>query len=158
MLLRCYELLSRNEPLREHYRGRFRHILVDEFQDTNRLQYLWLKLLAGTGNSIFGVGDDDQSIYAFRGARSGNMLDFEKDFRVEKIIKLEQNYRSHGNILDAANALIRNNQARLGKSLWTSEGSGEPLRQYEAMTDIEEASYIVDEIRQWDAVVSGIGD
>ncbi|MFN0038194.1 MAG: UvrD-helicase domain-containing protein [Burkholderiales bacterium] len=148
LLLRCYELLSRNEPLREHYRGRFRHILVDEFQDTNRLQYLWLKLLAGTGNSIFGVGDDDQSIYAFRGARSGNMLDFEKDFRVEKVIKLEQNYRSHGNILDAANALIRNNQIRLGKNLWTSEGSGEPLRQYEAMTDIEEASYIVDEIRQ----------
>ena len=148
LLLRCYELLSRNEPLREHYRGRFRHILVDEFQDTNRLQYQWLKLLAGTGNSIFGVGDDDQSIYAFRGARSGNMLDFEKDFRVEKVIKLEQNYRSQGNILDAANALIRNNQVRLGKNLWTSEGSGEPLRQYEAMTDLEEASYIVDEIRQ----------
>ncbi len=148
LLLRCYELLSRNEILREHYRARFRHILVDEFQDTNRLQYLWLKLLAGPSNTIFAVGDDDQSIYAFRGARSGNMLDFERDFRVEKVIKLEQNYRSHGNILDAANALIRQNQSRLGKNLWTSEGSGEPLRLYEAATDLEEADYILDEVRQ----------
>ncbi len=147
LLLRCYELLSKNELLREHYRGRFQHILVDEFQDTNRLQYMWLKLLAGSGNSIFGVGDDDQSIYAFRGARSGNMLDFERDFHVEKVIKLEQNYRSQGNILDAANALIRNNHSRLGKNLWTSEGSGESLRLFEAMTDLEEADYILDEVR-----------
>jgi len=148
LLLRCYELLSRNEILREHYRARFKHILVDEFQDTNRLQYLWLKLLAGPSNTIFAVGDDDQSIYAFRGARSGNMLDFERDFRVDKVIKLEQNYRSHGNILDAANALIRHNQARLGKNLWTSEGAGEQLRLYEALTDLEEADYILDEVRQ----------
>ncbi len=148
LLLRCYELLGRNELLREHYRGRFKHILVDEFQDTNRLQYQWLKLLAGPDNTIFAVGDDDQSIYAFRGAHAGNMLDLEKDFRIEKVIKLEQNYRSHGNILDAANALIRHNRTRLGKNLWTSEGGGEPLRAYEAMTDIEEATYIVDEVRQ----------
>jgi DNA helicase-2/ATP-dependent DNA helicase PcrA len=148
LLLRCYELLGGNELLREHYRGRFKHILVDEFQDTNRLQYQWLKLLAGPNNTIFGVGDDDQSIYRFRGAHAGNMLDLEKDFRIEKVIKLEQNYRSHGNILDAANALIRHNRTRLGKNLWTSEGSGEPLRVYEAMTDVEEAACMVEEVRQ----------
>ena len=148
LLLRCFELLAKNEILREHYRARFKYILVDEFQDTNRLQYLWLKLLAGPNNSIFGVGDDDQSIYAFRGARAGNMLDFEKDFHVGKVIKLEQNYRSQGNILDAANALISNNQARLGKNLWTAQGSGEPLRLYEAVTDLEEAGYVLDEVRQ----------
>jgi len=147
LLLRCYELLGRNELLRDHYRGRFKHILVDEFQDTNRLQYHWLKLLAGPNNTIFAVGDDDQSIYAFRGAHAGNMLDLERDFRIEKIIKLEQNYRSHGNILDAANALIRHNRTRLGKNLWTSEGSGEPLRVYEAMTDLEEAGYVLEEVR-----------
>jgi DNA helicase II / ATP-dependent DNA helicase PcrA len=147
LLLRCFELLQKNETLRAHYQARFRHILVDEFQDTNRLQYYWLRLLAGSGNSVFAVGDDDQSIYAFRGARSGNMLDFEKDFAVEKVIKLEQNYRSHGNILDAANALIRHNRTRLGKNLWTSEGKGEPLRVFEAVTDSEEAVYILDEVR-----------
>ena len=148
LLLRCFELLSRNEILREHYRARFKHILVDEFQDTNRLQYFWLKLLAGPSNSIFAVGDDDQSIYAFRGARAGNMLDFEQDFHIERVIKLEQNYRSQGNILDAANALIRNNRSRLGKNLWTSQGSGEPLRLYEAVTDFEEAAYILEEVKQ----------
>ncbi|KPK32415.1 MAG: DNA helicase II [Betaproteobacteria bacterium SG8_40] len=147
LLLRCYELLQKNEILRSHYQNRFKHILVDEFQDTNRLQYMWLKLLAGPDSTIMAVGDDDQSIYAFRGARSGNMLDFESDFGVEKVIKLEQNYRSHGNILDAANALIRNNRARLGKNLWTSEGKGELLRVYEAATDVDEAAYILDEVR-----------
>jgi DNA helicase-2/ATP-dependent DNA helicase PcrA len=124
LLLRCYELLSRNEPIRSHYQQRFRHILVDEFQDTNTLQYKWLKLLAGGHNAIFAVGDDDQSIYAFRGANVGNMADFEREFRVQNVIRLEQNYRSHGNILDAANALIRHNARRLGKNLWTSEGTG----------------------------------
>ena len=147
LLLRSYELLSRNEALREHYRGRFRHILVDEFQDTNRLQYRWLQQLAGADNAIFAVGDDDQSIYAFRGANSANMQDLQRDFRIEKVIKLEQNYRSHGHILDAANALIRHNRRRLGKNLWTSEGKGEPLRVYEALTDLEEAGFIVDEVR-----------
>jgi len=147
LLLRCHELLSRNELLRDHYRGRFRHILVDEFQDTNRLQYLWLRLLAGGENAVFAVGDDDQSIYAFRGASAANMQDLQKDFAVEKVIKLEQNYRSHGHILDAANALIEHNERRLGKNLWTSEGKGEPLRVYEAGTDLDEAGFIVDEVK-----------
>jgi len=148
LLLRCYELLQRNAQLREHYQARFRHILVDEFQDTNPLQYRWLKLLAGQNNAIFAVGDDDQSIYAFRGANVGNMQDFLRDFRIENVIKLEQNYRSHGNILDAANALISNNPNRLGKNLWTDAHKGEPIRVYEAPTDIDEAGFIVEEIQQ----------
>ncbi|MHB1238327.1 MAG: UvrD-helicase domain-containing protein, partial [Gallionella sp.] len=168
LLLRSYELLSRNAAIREHYQERFRHILVDEFQDTNKLQYQWLKLLAGAGeycrpppqsspggrgsdserqSSIFAVGDDDQSIYAFRGAHVGNMQELTRDFHVENIIKLEQNYRSHGNILDAANALISNNRSRLGKNLWTAENGGELLRVYEAPTDVEEAGFIVSEIQ-----------
>ncbi|MFA6920762.1 MAG: UvrD-helicase domain-containing protein [Gallionella sp.] len=148
LLLRCYELLSRDAALREHYQERFKHILVDEFQDTNPLQYQWLKLLAGGHNSLFAVGDDDQSIYAFRGANVGNMQELLKDFHVEAVIKLEQNYRSHGNILDAANALISNNRNRLGKNLWTSESGGEKLRVMEAPTDVDEAAFIVSEINQ----------
>ncbi len=169
LLLRCFELLSRNQGLREHYQARFKHILVDEFQDTNPLQYRWLKLLAGAGDrqhppphtspvgrgderekqsSIFAVGDDDQSIYAFRGANVGNMQELLRDFHVENVIKLEQNYRSHGNILDAANALIANNKNRLGKNLWTSENGGEQLRVYEAETDVDEARFIVEEIQE----------
>ncbi|KWF30032.1 UvrD-helicase domain-containing protein [Burkholderia pseudomultivorans] len=147
LLLRCYELLAYNAPLRAHYQARFRHILVDEFQDTNKLQYAWLKMLAGGENAIFAVGDDDQSIYAFRGANVGNMRDFEDEFRVRNLIKLEQNYRSHGNILDAANQLISNNAHRLGKNLRTDAGHGEPVRVYEASTDAQEASWIVEEIR-----------
>ncbi len=147
LLLRSYELLERNEPLRHHYQQRFRHILVDEFQDTNVLQYRWLKLLAGGEATLFCVGDDDQSIYAFRGAEVGNMRDFEREFRVENVIRLEQNYRSHGNILDAANAIIKNNAARLGKNLWTEAGAGEPIRVYEAFNDTEEARWIVEEVK-----------
>jgi superfamily I DNA/RNA helicase len=266
LLLRSYELLERNEPLRRHYQQRFRHILVDEFQDTNLLQYAWLKLLAGHGERrsaaeppqggtlhhtersepssppslgrgaggsvvgsaaeppqggtlhhtersepssppslgrgaggsaispvagppqdrtargeaapamspeaqspvfssrsddeiappregfgggacIFAVGDDDQSIYAFRGAEVGNMRALEREFAVENVIRLEQNYRSHGNILDAANALIKNNRGRLGKNLWTDAGAGEPIRVFEAFSDIEEARFVVDEAR-----------
>jgi DNA helicase-2/ATP-dependent DNA helicase PcrA len=147
LLLRCYELLLRNEPVRGHYQERFRHILVDEFQDTNTLQYKWLKLLAGQHNAIFAVGDDDQSIYAFRGANVGNMADFEREFKVRNVIRLEQNYRSHGNILDAANALIRHNARRLGKNLWTSEGTGEPVRVFEAGSDGLEAAWLVDEVK-----------
>ncbi|AMC35692.1 UvrD-helicase domain-containing protein [Janthinobacterium sp. B9-8] len=145
LLLRCYELLSKNESLREHYQSRFRHILVDEFQDTNKLQYAWLKLLAGQNNALFAVGDDDQSIYAFRGANVGNMHDFQSDFAVKHVIRLEQNYRSQGNILEAANAVISNNRSRLGKELWTSEPAGEPIRVFEAATDFEEAAFIVEE-------------
>ncbi|MDD3884462.1 MAG: 3'-5' exonuclease [Gallionella sp.] len=148
LLLRCYELLQRNAQLREHYQARFRHILVDEFQDTNPLQYRWLKLLAGQNNAIFAVGDDDQSIYAFRGANVGNMQDLLRDFRIENVIKLEQNYRSHGNILDAANALISHNPNRLGKNLWTDAHKGEQIRVYEASTDIDEAGFIVEEVQQ----------
>ncbi len=147
LLLRSYELLSRNEPLLRHYQERFRHILVDEFQDTNKLQYQWLKLLAGQHAALFCVGDDDQSIYAFRGADVGNMRDFEREFKVKNMIRLEQNYRSHGNILDAANAIIRNNPQRLGKNLWTQAGSGEPIRVYEAYSDNDEARWIVEEVK-----------
>jgi DNA helicase II / ATP-dependent DNA helicase PcrA len=145
LLLRNFELLSRNEILREHYSQRFRHILVDEFQDTNRLQYRWLKLIAGRSSFLFAVGDDDQSIYRFRGANVGNMADFERDFNVRKVVRLEQNYRSHGNILDAANALISNNRNRLGKNLWTSAGQGEPLRVFEGESDNDEARWLVQE-------------
>ena len=147
LLLRSYELLERNEPLRRHYQERFRHVLVDEFQDTNKLQYRWLKLLAGGGANLFCVGDDDQSIYAFRGADVGNMADFEREFKVTNLIRLEQNYRSHGNILDAANAIIKNNPSRLGKNLWTEAGSGEPIRIYESYSDGDEARWIVEEVK-----------
>src|SRR5262249_10266647 len=147
LLLRSYELLARNETLHEHYRARFRHVLVDEFQDTNRLQYKWLKLLTGPGSAIFAVGDDDQSIYAFRGASSANMHDLQRDFAIDRVIKLEQNYRSHGHILDAANALIGHNRRRLGKNLWTSEGHGEKVRIYEAQSDGYEAAWLLEEIR-----------
>ncbi|MGL4407734.1 MAG: UvrD-helicase domain-containing protein [Zoogloea sp.] len=151
LLLRCYELLERNEPIRRHYQSRFRHILVDEFQDTNVLQYRWLKLLADNGQTgsacLFCVGDDDQSIYRFRGAEVGNMRDFERDFRVTDVVRLEQNYRSQGNILDAANALITHNSRRLGKNLWTDQGAGEPIRVYEAYTDTDEARFVVEEIQ-----------
>jgi DNA helicase-2/ATP-dependent DNA helicase PcrA len=147
LLLRCYELLQRNEILCAHYQSRFRHILVDEFQDTNRLQYRWLKLLAGQDNAIFAVGDDDQSIYAFRGANVGNMADLEREFRVQNVIRLEQNYRSHGNILNAANALIAHNRKRLGKNLWTAAGDGEPLRIYEAQSDGYAAPFVADAVQ-----------
>ncbi len=147
LLLRTYELLSRNQPLREHYQARFRHILVDEFQDTNDLQYKWLKLLAGNQGAVFAVGDDDQSIYAFRGANVGNMALFEREFRVENLIKLEQNYRSHGHILDSANTLIANNSKRLGKNLRTDAGHGEPVRIFEASSDLQEAQWIIEQAK-----------
>jgi len=147
LLLRTYELMTRNQPLREHYQARFKHILVDEFQDTNNLQYAWLKLMAGEHNAVFAVGDDDQSIYAFRGANVGNMAAFEREFRVQNLIKLEQNYRSHGHILDAANILIANNSRRLGKNLRTDAGHGEQVRVYEASSDIQEAQWVIEEAK-----------
>jgi DNA helicase-2/ATP-dependent DNA helicase PcrA len=147
LLLRSYELLKRNEILRAHYGQRFQHILVDEFQDTNRLQYRWLKLFGGQGACFFCVGDDDQSIYTFRGANVGNMMEFEREFKVASVIRLEQNYRSHGNILDAANALIANNRNRLGKNLWTDAGAGEPIRVFEGESDMDEARWIVEEVQ-----------
>ncbi len=147
LLLRTYEVLSRNRALREHYQARFRHILVDEFQDTNDLQYKWLKLMAGSQAAVFAVGDDDQSIYAFRGANVGNMAAFEREFQIEHLIKLEQNYRSHGHILDAANHLIAFNTQRLGKNLHTDQGHGEPIRVYEATSDLLEAQWMMEEAR-----------
>jgi DNA helicase-2/ATP-dependent DNA helicase PcrA len=150
LMLRTYELLRDNDPLREHYQRRFRHVLVDEFQDTNRLQYAWLKMFAPPGRGdqgVFAVGDDDQSIYAFRGAKVGNMADFEREYRVQKIIKLEQNYRSFGNILDAANALIAHNAQRLGKNLRTEAGPGEPVRVFESTSDFAEAQWLLEEVQ-----------
>ena len=156
LMLRSYEVLRDNDPVREHYQRRFRHILIDEFQDTNRLQYAWIKMfsappvegLSGPGNAVFAVGDDDQSIYAFRGARVGNMTDFVREFRVRHQIKLEQNYRSASNILDSANELISHNSHRLGKSLRTDAGAGEPVRVFEATSDFAEAQWMVDEMKQ----------
>ena len=153
LMLRSYELLRDNDAVREHYRRRFRHLLIDEFQDTNRLQYAWIKLIAGlpaegNGGAILAVGDDDQSIYAFRGARVGNMADFVREFAVQHQIKLEQNYRSHSNILDAANALIGHNRQRLGKNLRTDAGAGELVRVLEAPSDFAEAEWVVEELRQ----------
>ncbi len=147
LLLRTYELLSRNQILREHYQARFHHILVDEFQDTNDLQYKWLKLMAGQLGAVFAVGDDDQSIYAFRGANVGNMAAFEREFQVENLIKLEQNYRSHGHILDTANTLIEHNSKRLGKNLRTDAGHGELVRIFEASSDLQEAQWITEEAK-----------
>jgi len=148
LMLRTYELMRDNTALREHYQRRFRHILVDEFQDTNRLQYAWLKVFAGPDTAVLAVGDDDQSIYAFRGAQVGNMADFEREFRVQNVIKLERNYRSFGNILDAANELISRNSRRLGKNLRTEAGPGEPVRVYEATSDFGEAQWFVEEAQQ----------
>ena len=157
LMLRSYELLRDHEPVRVHYQRRFRHILVDEFQDTNRLQYAWLKQLAGQevdgrfvpgDSAVLAVGDDDQSIYAFRGARVGNMADFVREFAVRHQIKLEQNYRSHAHILNAANHLIEHNQGRLGKQLRTDQGEGEPVRVMEAPTDFAEAQWVVEELQQ----------
>ena len=151
LLLRCFELLTNHHGIRDHYRRRFSHLLVDEFQDTNALQYRWLRELAGPNSAMFAVGDDDQSIYAFRGANVANMQHFERDFARPdlpvRLIKLEQNYRSHGHILDAANALIKNNTTRLGKNLWTSEGHGELVRAFAAPSDLDEAAFIVDVVK-----------
>ena len=158
LLLRAYELLERNELLRQHYQERFHHILVDEFQDTNALQYRWLRLFAGLQTALFAVGDDDQSIYAFRGANTGNMAEFERDYAQGRVIKLEQNYRSHGHILDAANALIARNTQRLGKNLWTEDGKGERLRLFQGYSDQEEAAFVVDEIRQLERAGARLGD
>ena len=156
LMLRSYELLRDQDAIRAHYQRRFKHILIDEFQDTNKLQYAWIKMfspppMAGVDmqghNAVFAVGDDDQSIYAFRGARVGNMADFVREYRVAHQIKLEQNYRSVSNILDAANHLIGHNQRRLGKNLRTEAGAGELVRINESVSDFAEAQWVVDEIK-----------
>ena len=147
LLLRAFEVLRDNAALRAHYQERFSHILVDEFQDTNELQYAWLKLLARPQTVMMAVGDDDQSIYAFRGAKVENMRLFEQEFAQNHVIKLEQNYRSYGHILNAANELISQNDNRLGKNLWTDRGHGEPIRIYEATSDYAESDYVIEEIK-----------
>ena len=147
LMLRSYELLQTNPLLRQHYQNRFNHILVDEFQDTNKLQYAWLKLMAGERAALFAVGDDDQSIYRFRGADVGNMAALLNEFQIEAPIKLEQNYRSHANILSAANAVISNNAERLGKNLRTDAETGEKIRFFAAPTDFDEAQFVIDEAK-----------
>ncbi|RTZ58548.1 MAG: DNA helicase II [Gammaproteobacteria bacterium] len=148
LLLRAWEMLKSSEPLRAHYQKRFQHILVDEFQDTNSIQYSWLRLLAGGHKNLFVVGDDDQSIYGWRGAKVENILKFERDYPGAKTVRLEQNYRSTGNILKAANAVIDNNDTRLGKNLWTDAGEGEKVRLYAAYNEVDEARYVVDQIQK----------
>lgn len=147
LMLRSYEMLLANETLRRHYQNRFNHILIDEFQDTNKLQYAWLKLMAGESAALFAVGDDDQSIYRFRGAHIGNMNALMDEFDIEAPIKLEQNYRSVGNILAAANAVIENNDERLGKNLRTDAELGDKIRFFSAPTDFDEALFIIDEAK-----------
>ena len=147
LLVKSYELLKNNQTLLDQYQKKFRHILVDEFQDTNRIQYDWIKILHSQSNHVFCVGDDDQSIYGWRGARIENIQKIESDFKPIQIIKLEQNYRSTGNILSASNALIANNQNRLEKSLWTESGDGDLINVFNARTETDEAQYVVSEIQ-----------
>jgi DNA helicase-2/ATP-dependent DNA helicase PcrA len=149
LLLRVLELIRDNDDIREHYQRRFAHILVDEFQDTNAIQYAWLRLMAGAATPVFVVGDDDQSIYGWRGARIENIHHFEQDFANTRVIKLEQNYRSTGTILKAANALIENNHSRLGKELWTQSDDGEPIMFYSAYNEKDEARFVIDRIENW---------
>lgn len=149
LLLRAHELFQKRPDVLAHYRERFRHILVDEFQDTNAIQYAWLRLLAGDSGMVFAVGDDDQSIYGWRGAKVENLHQFCKDLRDVHLIRLEQNYRSTATILKAANALIDHNTGRLGKELWTAGAQGEPIRLYGAFNELEEARFVVEHIRQW---------
>ncbi len=149
LLLRAYELWRDNPALLQHYRTRFKHVLVDEFQDTNAIQYKWLMLLTAQGGMPFVVGDDDQSIYRWRGARVENLNQFRRDFPQAVLYKLEQNYRSTGTILKAANALIANNAGRLGKTLWTSGEDGDRVKLYAAFNERDEADFVVNRIREW---------
>ena len=149
LLLRALELWKNNPDVLQHYQQRFGHILVDEFQDTNAVQYAWLRLLAGDVSAVTAVGDDDQSIYGWRGAKVENILSYERDFADTKIVKLEQNYRSTSNILNAANAVIAKNSGRLGKNLWTDAGEGETIALYAAFNEHDESRYIADRLTSW---------
>ena len=156
LLLRAFELFRDNRSLVEHYRRRFQHVLVDEFQDTNAIQYAWLRLLApatpdadGRASYPFVVGDDDQAVYGFRGARPENLQDFRRDYPDAQLFRLEQNYRSTATILEAANGLIAHNAGRLGKNLWTSGAKGEPIRLYTAFNERDEAEFVTHRIREW---------
>jgi DNA helicase-2/ATP-dependent DNA helicase PcrA len=149
LLLRSHELWLKHPALLQHYQQRFRHILVDEFQDTNAIQYAWLRMLVGKEGYITVVGDDDQSIYGWRGARIENIQNFDKDFSAADLIRLEQNYRSTANILEAANKLIAKNSGRLGKELWTEGKEGEKISLYGAFNEQDEARFIVGQIEKW---------
>ena len=149
LLLRSFELWREQPALLAHYQRRFRHLLVDEFQDTNAIQYQWIRRLAGGDGQPFIVGDDDQSIYGWRGARVENILRFQRDFPGTTVFRLEQNYRSTATILNAANALIANNTGRMGKTLWTAGERGEPIRVYTAFNERDEADFVVERIREW---------
>jgi DNA helicase-2/ATP-dependent DNA helicase PcrA len=149
LLLRAHELWRDNADLLAHYQRRFQHLLVDEFQDTNAIQYGWLRLLAGSSGVPFVVGDDDQSIYRWRGARVEHIHRFQKDFPGTHVVKLEQNYRSTATILNAANAVIANNNSRMGKKLWTEGAEGEPIRVYSAYNERDEADFVIGRLRDW---------
>jgi DNA helicase-2/ATP-dependent DNA helicase PcrA len=149
LLLRAHELWLEHPTLLDHYRRRLQHLLIDEFQDTNAIQYAWVRMLAGDTGRVFVVGDDDQSIYGWRGARVENVHHFVRDFPDVQTVRLEQNYRSTGVILDAANALIAHNQARMGKSLWTAGERGRAIALYAAFNEQDEARYVVEQIQQW---------
>jgi DNA helicase-2/ATP-dependent DNA helicase PcrA len=149
LLLRVYILLKTNQEVLNHYQRRFSHILVDEFQDTNEVQYQFLRLLADGGANFMSVGDDDQSIYGWRGAKSENINRFTTDYKDTEIVRLEQNYRSTSVILNAANSVIKNNQGRMGKELWTDQKEGEPISIYSAYNEDDEARYVVGSIQNW---------
>ena len=149
LLLRVHELFLRDDKLLAHYRGRYQHLLIDEFQDTNTIQYAWIRVLAGETAKVFVVGDDDQAIYGWRGAKVENVQQFLRDFPGARTLRLEQNYRSTGHILAAANAIIANNPSRLGKSLWTEAARGEPIEVYAAFSAEEEARFVIERVRQW---------
>ncbi|MGD2055460.1 MAG: DNA helicase II [Gammaproteobacteria bacterium] len=149
LLLRSHELWLERPELLAHYRQRFHHILVDEFQDTNAIQYAWLRLLAGEDARITVVGDDDQSIYGWRGARMENLQRFTQDFPGTRVLRLEQNYRSSGTILKAANAVITHNTGRMGKQLWTADAEGDPIQLYTAYNEQDEARFVVERIQDW---------
>ncbi len=149
LLLRAYELCRDAVPVQQHYQQKFRHVLVDEFQDTNTLQYLWLKVLCGSHGRIFAVGDDDQSIYGWRGAKIENLHKLTQDFAGTEIVRLEQNYRSTGTILKAANGLISNNTGRLGKNLWTDDREGEPIALYAAYNEYDEAEFVANRMKEY---------
>lgn len=149
LLLRAHELLRDNPETLSFYQQRFRHVHVDEFQDTNTIQYAWLRLLTQDRDNLFVVGDDDQSIYGWRGAKIENIFRFQKHYPNHKVVKLEQNYRSTGHILKAANRVIEHNEGRMGKELWTDSGDGEPISVYAAFNEQDEAYYVVERIRKW---------
>jgi DNA helicase-2/ATP-dependent DNA helicase PcrA len=149
LLLRAHELWLEQPKVLDHYRKRLQHLLIDEFQDTNAIQYAWLRMLAGSTGRVFVVGDDDQSIYGWRGAKVENVQHFLNDFPDVRTVRLEQNYRSTGNILEGANALIANNAGRLGKNLWTADEPGLPIQLYAAYNEQDEARFVVDRIEQW---------